>query len=134
MWIRWSHYEHLFRALSEARERIVQLEKQNASHVATIEWLRLHVNRLETERSVLTSERLRVLFPTPTIQREPESPRPVEPDAGRTVIDTPVSRDLPADSIPMQQFLSAALEDVGDEMAGRLGVSNDNPEGVLQSR
>lgn len=131
MWITRTHYEHLFAALSQARERIVQLERLDAAHTATIEWLRTHVNRLETERNILTAERLRVLYPTPAILREAKTP---DDGAGQAVIDRPVSREAPEDSIPMRQFVGSLLEDVGDDMAGRLGITNDNPEGVLQAR
>lgn len=132
MWISRTHYEHLFAALSAARERIVQLERLDAAHTASIEWMRLHVNRLEVERAILTQERLKVLYPTPTILREADAPPPE--NAGQTILDKPVSRDLPPDSIPLTQLLGSLLEDVGDDMAGRLGVSNANPEGVLTTR
>ncbi len=139
MWIRRSHYEHLFRMLAEARERIVQLERQEAGHTSTIEWLRVHVNRLEAERAILTRERLHVELPSPTLEREaPPPPRPREdaatgPQIAGLSVEALAER-LSADDLPVAQLLGSSLEDVGDATARALGITHDQDGHVIYTR
>ncbi len=128
MWIRRTHYEHLFSALSEGRATILALERANAHHTTTIEWLTTHVNRLEHERGILTSERLRVLYPVPEIRRIDPRETPMSPPAPPAAVD----HELPPDAIPMLQILGAQLEDVGDAAAERLGISHDPETGAVR--
>ena len=114
MWIGRSTWSDLLAQMAASRERITQLERTNAGLQTHVDWLTQHVNRLETERGILTSERLRVLYPVPTITRADAEPAPA-----------PVTHGLPADSIPLEQILGTSMEDVGDDVAGRLGVGHD---------
>lgn len=135
MWIRHSHYEHLFGALSAARERILQLERMEAGHTATIEWMRVHVNRLETERGILTTERLHVVLPVPSIEREaPPHPRSDETPQGQIVQGLPVdpiAGTVPDDAIGVAQLLGSLMEDLGDDAAGRMGIKHDGDGHVV---
>jgi len=74
-------------------------------------------------------DRLHVSLPVPEIAR-------VESDARPAMRREPVGAPLPdpdiasaaeegVDSLGVSQLLSASLEDVGDELAARLGVTHD---------
>lgn len=115
-------------ALNAALGDTISLKAQLAAKTSTEEWLMFHVNRLEAEREILTRERLHVSFPRPEIAREPSTAKPsreVSPDA-TPGLDPDSVHGTPDDSIGFVQTLSAALEDVGDEMAGRLGIVHDD--------
>ncbi len=136
MWIRRRHYEHLFHALATARERIVQLERMDAAHTSTVEWLRVHVNRLEAERAILTRERLQVDLPQPVLDREAASPREAPP-AGPMIAGIPVenvTKGLPDDSVALAHALSSTLEDIGDEAARALGIHHADDGRVIYDR
>lgn len=137
MWIRRAHYEHLFRQLSEARESILKLERMEAGHTSTIEWLRTHVNRLEAERGILTAERLHVALPVPSIERDTPPRRSDDPPQGEVVhglpVD-PVTKGLPEDAIAIAQLLGANLDDIGDDAAGRMGIEHDAAGHVVYNR
>lgn len=138
MWISRKHYEHLFGALSAARERILQLERMEAGHAATVEWLRTHVNRLETERGILTSERLRVYLPVPSLEREGTAGgRRDEVPQGEVVAGLPVdpvTKDVPEDAIAIAQLLGSILDDMGDDAAGRMGIKHDETGHVVHTK
>lgn len=138
MWIRRAHYEHLFRQLSEARESILKLERMEAGHTATIEWLRSHVNRLEVERGVLTSERLRVNYPVPSLEREPPSSSRTDATPQGEVVAglpvDPVTHGVPEDAIAVAQLLGSIMEDMGDDAAGRMGIKHDAAGQVVYNR
>jgi hypothetical protein len=91
-------------ALASAHEKIAAMQ-------STQDWLMLHVNRLENERRLLTEQRLHVSMPMPVIERDEP-----EPD---------LVHGVPHDALPLAQVMTASLEDVGDELARRLGIEHD---------
>lgn len=120
MWISREHYESMFENLSKARGENAVLKARIAHLMATQDWLTAHVNRLEVERRILTESRLGMSFPVPSIEKVDE---PSQPTPG---VDAGSMHGTPHDSLPLAQMLSASLEDVGDDMAARLGLGHDD--------
>ena len=126
MWVSRLHYESMFENLTRERERSIVLRVRIQQLETTQEWLREHVNRLEQDRRILTETRLGLLLPQPTIERvEPADTQTTAPG-----IDPGSVHGTPDDSIPLAQMMSAALEDMGDDAAGRMGIAHD-PQGML---
>lgn len=126
MWISKLHYESMFENLTRARQELSDARSRIAAMQATQDWLTAHVNRLEHERFILTEARLGLVMPAPVIERQPERPG-VEVPPG---VDPGSIHGTPDESIALSQMLSASLDDVGDEMAARLGIVHD-PQGML---
>lgn len=126
MWIPRVHYETLVENLTTMREKASQLEIRVATQANTLQWLTTFVNRLETEREILTRERLHVIFPRTEIAFDKAENIKGKPTVA--LDETPERQD--ETSVPIQQILGSSLEDVGDELAARLGLAH-SPAGEL---
>lgn len=135
MWVAREHYYTLLGNVEKEREKVAQLQARLASMLATQDWLTMHVNRLEHERTILMRERLHVVFPAPEIAHEQAPAALPGVAAGRPLPPDPdVERGVPEDSMGVAQLLSASLEDVGDEMAGRLGIKHNEAGEAVYTR
>ena len=121
MWVSRVHYETLFENLTKDRIKAAEAQARIAAMQATQDWLMAHVNRLETERALLTQARLGLAFPVPELSRH-AGPPGIESHPFR---DESVTRGLPPDAVPLAQLMGASMEDMGDEQAARLGVGHD---------
>lgn len=122
MWIGKDQFWKIVESAAVANEKVKALWGEvNRCH-ATIEWLRTHVNRLETERALLMQTVYHVPLGSFEIAKNP-------------VNDTKPGIGVPANDEENEGRLGiltdhqALLEDMGDDEAGRQGIRLE-PDGV----
>lgn len=101
MWISkelWQAAQRLAMEAVETRGARAVLEQRIIAMDTTMDWLRVRVNQLELERAQMIYNYTGVKVPTPQVKRE--------------------------DPTDQEQLLAAAsgFEDIGDEMAKKLGI------------
>lgn len=101
MWISSAVYLKLREELAAAHARNEGLAVANRALEATMDWLRVQVTQIGSERAVLMSNYMGINVPTPIISR-----------------GTPKMDESPFHSAPH-------FHDVGDEEAARLGIEWD---------
>lgn len=115
--------------LIEATTKVTQLEARLAAHLAHMDWLMAHVNRLEQERAVLFQRTLNLQMPVPEILRmQSQAPTPSQ-GLGRNV----AVEDDYGQTIPGVQAMGA-FDDIGDEAARVLGITHDRQGQVAYTR
>ena len=106
MWVDKKTYFELRDCLSKATQEAHTLAVQNQALQTTMDWLRMRVNQLEMERAQMLLLYTGVKIPTPTIH-----------SAAETDVQSMMANKSP-------------FEDVGDDVAKKLGLSW-NPDGTL---
>jgi hypothetical protein len=109
MWISRTEFFELLHAKSQAEGVAQALEKQVAVHQTSLDWMKVRVNQLESERAQLLFAATGAKLNVPEIIRRP-------------VDDTNPLLELPA-----------IFEDVGDEVADRLHIFHA-ADGTLTDR
>ena len=118
MWITKPEHDRL----REAAAQVAVLQGQAAAMAANQEWLRTRVNQLEQERAQLVARVLQVPVNVPHIQPiRPSSPLDARPDP-----KGPSQADVLAQAGAIGMF-----EDIGDDLAEKLGIFNDEANGTL---
>jgi|PlaIllAssembly_1097288.scaffolds.fasta_scaffold120616_2 hypothetical protein len=121
MFITADRFWRLVEASALQAEKVKTLVGENAKLEATVEWMRTHINRLEEERALL----LQTVYHAPV---------------GRVEIDRQIRFEAPAvtgaplteeDPVQMLATSQALLEDVGDDVAARMGIKH-NEDGSLK--
>lgn len=87
-----------------------QLDRHNTALEASLDWMRVRLTQLEHERAQLIYQLLGIKVPVPEIA---QAPKP-----SRTGFDSPLNETI-------------SFEDVGDEVAAKLGISH-NADGTLR--
>lgn len=116
MWISGNRFWLLVETAATAKERLAALTGTVKQHEATIEWLRVHINRLEEERTLLLRNVYHAPVGTFEIAREP-----VNSQKPPNVVGTPAMDDDEGRLGILTEHQSL-LEDMGDEEAGRQGI------------
>ena len=121
MFITADRFWRLVEASALQAEKVKTLTAENAKLEATVEWMRTHINRLEEERALL----LQTVYHAPVgrieIDRQVRTETP-------TVTGAPMTEEDPVQMLATSQAL---LEDLGDEVAGRMGIKH-NADGTLK--
>jgi hypothetical protein len=106
MWISRELFVSLISRESTARGELAALQSRFAAQDAMCDWFRVRLTQLEKERAQMILKYTGVAIETPVFAKEPE--------------------------IPVEQVLSevSSFDDVGDEVAARLGIGH-NPDGTL---
>ncbi len=116
MWIAKPEYARLRDAAAEA----TLLKTQAAATQATLDWLRVRVNQLEQERAALVAKVLQVSVQVPVL----ESVRPSHPLESR-------ADPVPPTKDAILARIESMFDDVGDDVARQLGITNDPVTGEL---
>lgn len=103
MWLSRIAFEKLLQDHSVAVGRAAAIEQQNTKLHATMDWMRLRLNQLEHERSVLVENYMGVKIPAPTIERAEAAP-----------IGSAILNEVPS------------FEDMGDDAASAAGIAWDD--------
>lgn len=105
--VRTKEYVRVVGELASALARCGELAAQHRADQVSIDWLRHRVNQLEKERAILLREVTHLAIPTPEIATD--------------------HRNTMTAALP-DGFSMPSFEDVGDQMAERMGIKHD-PEG-----
>lgn len=109
----------LNRALGKVESRAAQAERQHAVAVNNFEWARLRMNELERERAMLYTRVLNVNLAAFQLERqETEAPAPPNGEA-------PAASPTPGEPLGIGVPSAGMFEDLGDEVAERLGIRRD---------
>lgn len=100
-------YDDLRLGHAEQRGVSQALEKNLIALQTTMDWMRVRLSQLEHERALLVQHFMGISLPVPTIERTP----------------TKREQQMPLDVMP-------SFEDVGDDEAGRLGITH-NADGTV---
>lgn len=117
-------------ALSEQLGKLKAERDQLVALKASFEWLTNHVNRLETERNLLTQRVLGMNLPPMQLERVPDDPP--TPTQSR-IVGRPREDDY-ASSIPAAQAMQTIFEDIGDDAAKEQGIEHDEAGNVVYTR
>ena len=107
MWISRELFIGLVEKESKARGELAALQTRFAAQDSMVDWFRIRLTQLEKERAQMILTYTGVAIASPVFAKEPEKPA-------------------------IDQVLGevATFDDVGDEVAARLGISH-NPDGTL---
>jgi hypothetical protein len=136
------HSLERLKATSEHRAQVARLEAQLRAETtradtatANFEWMRLMFNKADQEVSTLMQHTLNVQRMPFELAREPlaadDKPRPAVSSA-ESGVAVPVGDATQTAIGGLATSLGLDFEDVGDELAHALGVTNDNPHGRLE--
>lgn len=129
MWIRRSVFEHLLTRADKAEASAAMFRQQAAVQQQNFDWLANHVNRLEGERAALLERVLHLGVVVPQIGRTRADVAPLKTyGMGIPAEDRPVDEE-PGMALAAMQ--SGSFEDMGDEAAGRFGVTHDPRTGTV---
>ena len=106
MWISRELFTELIANEAATRGELAALQARFASQDTMCDWFRIRLTQLEKERAQMVKQYTGVILETPVFAKEPE--------------------------MPVEQVLSevSSFDDVGDEVAARLGIGH-NPDGTL---
>ena len=129
MWIGKTEFWKIVESLAAANEKVKNLWGEvNRSH-ATIEWMRVHINRLEEERAAL----MQTVYHAPLGSFE-IAHVPVNATKPANVVGTPASDTEDEGRLGILRDHQAILEDMGDEEAGRQGIKLEDDGTAVYTR
>lgn len=106
MWIDRATFMGLVQGEAKSRGELAALQTRFASQDAMCDWFRIRLTQLEKERAQMIKQYTGVIIETPVFAKE--------------------------DKAPIEQVLSevSTFDDVGDDIAKRLGIGH-NPDGTV---
>lgn len=107
MWVKQALFMELVGKESAAKGELAALQARFAAQDAMVDWFRIRLTQLEKERAQMILKLYGVVIESPVLMKEPETQ-------------------------PLDQVLGevSTFNDVGDEVAARLGIGH-NPDGTL---
>ena len=107
MWIKQDKVMELVSQAAIAKGELASLQARFAAQDAMVDWFRIRLTQLEKERAIMVKNYTGVVLETPVFAKEPET-QPIDQVLGEV----------------------STFDDVGDEIAKRLGIGW-RPDGTL---
>lgn len=130
MWMARETVDRLIANVRTADLLVAECRQRAAVQQQNFDWLANHVNRLETERSLLLSRLLSIGIMAPQITRECDDALPPHTTLGAPLTATERPENDPP-GMALAAMQAGSFEDMGDVAAETFGVKHDPRTGAV---